>query len=595
MQLTRLKLWNFRRFGSDTQFELSSPNLDLQFANGLNVLIGENDSGKTAIIDAIRIVLGTHSFESNRVSFEDFFHNADHLRIELHFTGMSQEVAKNFIEWLCWTKNGEKLVTSLRVICDVRKNNERVLPYEVRAGADEDGTHLSAEAREYLRCTYLRPLRDAGAELIPKRNSRLSRILLGHSAFKGRDVDHCLLEVFTKFNSEICGYFDGLDAHGATLADSNGKDLKEKIDEFIRAFHSDSSKGQIGVADGNLKDILERLSLTIEGVRHPGLGTLNRLFMAAELVHLSSPDWHGLKLGLVEELEAHLHPQAQMKVIEKLQARDDIQLILTSHSPNLVSKVKLESLIVCDGNSAFPMGETFTELDNDDYGFLERFLDVTKSNLFFANGVILVEGWSEEVLIPALAKKMKACGLLKQDLTEAGITVVNVGNTAYLRYARIFRRKSGPSMRTPVAVITDIDVPEYEKEDKEYVPLDDSEVQKTRTDKLSEKLKDIDHRPVKSFIAPRWTLEYSLHKSRCFGSLFSKKFLEVHTGANEANVEYELGKKLLNRGLEKLEIAYRVAASIEKSIDDDAIRSCKVDDSGYYLMDAILYACKHQN
>ena len=39
--------------------------------------------------------------------------------------------------------------------------------------------------------------------------------------------------------------------------------------------------------------------------------------------------------------------------------------------------------------------------------FLERFLDVTKANLFFAKGVIMVEGWAEEILIPALAKKLK--------------------------------------------------------------------------------------------------------------------------------------------------------------------------------------------
>ena len=96
----------------------------------------------------------------------------------------------------------------------------------------------------------------------------------------------------------------------------------------------------------------------------------------------------------MEEIEAHIHPQAQMKVIESLQRKtkeSGVQLIMTTHSPNLASKLKLENLIICHNNQAFPMGSGYTELAEPDYRFLERFLDVTKSNLFFSEGVMLVE------------------------------------------------------------------------------------------------------------------------------------------------------------------------------------------------------------
>jgi len=86
-------------------------------------------------------------------------------------------------------------------------------------------------------------------------------------------------------------------------------------------------------------------------------------------------------------------------------------------------------------------GKEFTALDPDDHRFLECFLDVTKSNLFFARGVIMVEGWAEEILMPPLAKKMKQAGLIVRDLTEAGVSVVNVGGTSFLRYSKIFVRK----------------------------------------------------------------------------------------------------------------------------------------------------------
>ncbi|MGV8984321.1 AAA family ATPase [Clostridium sp.] len=60
----------------------------------------------------------------------------------------------------------------------------------------------------------------------------------------------------------------------------------------------------------------------------------------------------------MEEIEAHIHPQAQMKVIESLQKKIDsngTQLIITTHSPNLASKLKLQNLIICYNNNAFPM------------------------------------------------------------------------------------------------------------------------------------------------------------------------------------------------------------------------------------------------
>jgi putative ATP-dependent endonuclease of the OLD family len=372
MYIARIKLWNFRKFGSEGAFDLNAPDLDLPLSEGTNVLVGENDSGKTAIVDAIRFTLGTHSLDWNRIGFDDFHGDADRLRIEIIFEKLSVEEGKNFIEWLSWEKdNNGSVTTALRLVCDARRSVERVFPYEVRAGADADGSQISAEAREYLKCTYLRPLRDAQAELVPRQNSRLSRILQGHPAFKGNDDDHHLVQLFSKFNDEIRSYFEGKDSEGNDLPDGQGKALKDQIDEFIHAFYSADADGLIDVSDGTLKSLLERLMLSIKGCRNPGLGTLNRLFMAAELVHLSKPNWSGLRTALIEELEAHLHPQAQMRVIEELQRKDNIQLILTSHSPNLTSKVPLRNLILCTGLNAFPLGEEFTKLDRGDYKFLE--------------------------------------------------------------------------------------------------------------------------------------------------------------------------------------------------------------------------------
>lgn len=178
------------------------------------------------------------------------------------------------------------------------------------------------------------------------------------------------------------------------------------IDTFIKSFLSDSYEAELTISDSNIKSILETICIGIKDGMNMGLGSMNRLFMAAELLHLRRLG-DGVKLCLIEELEAHLHPQAQMKVIEGIQQEADVQFILTTHSPNLASKIKISndntSVILCKDCDVYPLIKGKTKLDAKDYKFLENFLDVTKANLFFAKGVIIVEGWAEELLIPVLA------------------------------------------------------------------------------------------------------------------------------------------------------------------------------------------------
>ena len=568
MYLSNIKLWNFRKYGNDT-FNIEKPNLDLNFTEGLNVLIGENDSGKTAIIDAIKIVLKTHSYEYIKIEADDFYNNSDRLRIELKFKGLLDEEAKNFTEWLTWEGQGEDSTPILRVFYDVRRKDYKILPSEVKAGADTEGYSLTAEAREYLKATYLRPLRDAENELISKRNSRLSQILLGDDIFKEKNIPHPLVEEFKNINSSIEDYFK---------KGSEGADIKEKIDSYIKGFYGEEKESLFEASKNDIKSILEKLSLSLNGQKNVGLGTLNRLFMAAELLHLNKENWEGLRLGLIEELEAHLHPQAQMQVIETLQKQDEVQLIITTHSPNLASKIKLKNLIICNGNNAFSMGKDYTELKEDTYVFLEKFLDVTKSNLFFAKGVILVEGWAEEILIPSLAK---AIGI---DLTAKGVSVVNVGNLGFDHYSKIFLRKNAPFMDIPVAVVTDCDVREYEENGNDYQKKDN--IDSERENKIIE-IKSKSSQNVKYFVAPRWTLEYCLNLSDTLKQEFQKIVKSIHTRSGwDSDFEKELAGKLIRQTLNKTRIAYELANYL------DGLENISLEESDTicYLKKAIEYA-----
>lgn len=593
MYLSEIKLWNFRKYGTDEQFDILKPSLILKLNKGINVLVGENDSGKTAIIDAIKLVLKTQDYEWIRVSDKDFFNNTNRFRIELEFDDLQDNEAKNFIEWLCYRtikdeQQQDKAVVYLRLIYDVTRNEERIFPNDICAGADEKGYPLTAEAKEYLKTTYLKPLRDAEAELTPGRNSRLSNILYSSDTFKKGGTENSLTKKIDEFNEFVKDFFE--------KPENEGNQIKLVIDEFLSSFIQNEDKSSFSFSQKDLRNILSKLELGLKDITNPGLGSLNRLYMAAELLNLKREAWNGVKLCLVEELEAHLHPQAQMRVINKLiqcSNDDNIQFILTTHSPNLTSKLPLENLIYCHNKFCYPMGKEYTKLENDDYTYLQKFLDVTKSNLFFAKGLIFVEGWAEEIFLPSFAKVLKNIGIINKDLTDAGVSIINVGNLAFLRYSKIFQRKDDSEIDIPIAIITDSDVSKYQKDEDSTIinELKTSEVQQNLKEQIKKLKKKYDYKnSIKVFIAEDWTFEFALFTSQLFKAKLHEVIKEIHPKINLNNFESELAKKLLNQNLHKTEIAYKLATKLhEIQFSKEELES---DSSIQYLIEAIKFVCK---
>ncbi|MBI5358618.1 AAA family ATPase [Candidatus Amesbacteria bacterium] len=592
MYLSQLKLWNFRKFGEpDDEIDLTKPNLVVDFNKGLNLLVGENDSGKSCVIDAIKLTLRTHSIEWIKVENDDFYKDKNRLRIECHFNSLSDEEAKNFVEWL-GVDGSTDPKPNLKLILDAQRTQDRILPYEIKGGPGDDGKVISAEAREYLKTTYLKPLRDAKAELIARKNSRLSQILEGHPVFRDKE-NHKLVEILTEANNEIKKYFED-----ESDQDHNGykilKTLKEYLANFLSAGSGQDTRFHID--DPKLKNILELLKLTLYDERS-GLGTYNLLFIAAELLHLKRENYDGLKLGLIEEVEAHLHPQAQLRVIAALENESTtggIQLILSTHSANLASKVAIKKLILCYGSKLFPLGPTYTKLGETDYNFLERFLDVTKANLFFAQGIIMVEGDSENILIPTLAR------LVNKDLTAHGISIVNVGGVTFLRYSKIFKRAiEQESIGLSVSIVTDLDIK----------PEDEGAKKGLATQTKEQKY---DGQGVKTFVSPHQTFEYCLALSLNLNNMLfeaikaagtemtedgrtGKQVDDAWTDFSDNLTPVDLAKKIyeliVQKGISKTIIAQHLAKSIEeKSGDAIFINNLKQDENIDYLFKAIDYA-----
>jgi putative ATP-dependent endonuclease of OLD family len=364
---------------------------------------------------------------------------------------------------------------------------------------------------------------------------------------------------------------------------------------------------------------------------------MNLLYIAAELMLLKREKYTGLKLAIIEELEAHLHPHYQINTLKYFteNIKSIGQVFLTTHSVVLGSSVPLNSLLVCKDHDVFPIGnrekeKQYTEIDEDSALFLERFLDATKANLFFAQGVIIVEGDAENLLIPALAE------VIDLPLNKYGVSIVNVGSTAWKRYVKIFERTDGKVMPVKVAVISDGDVPccEYLKENPPEVYCQELyngvvaiETEKNRFIKLIKsfgletngiaakaKLKEehineyinlVKTRKTESEYIPKnrntrvftneWTLEYSLANSVLKDDLLSAMNEAIELAAinidlpDDSSVAYMLMKPFLGNLSKALTAQFLAKTLLDKK--DTLKEAIENDDQLKYLVNAIKFAC----
>lgn len=530
MYLQSICALNFRAFGDGT----NSPHLNWTLNAGMNILIGENDAGKTAIIDSIRYLLWTTSYESVRLQEQDFHVSgtgrAETLVIEATLRDLIPEQEASVLEWLTYETDGSRsLVLCLQAKRQPPQPGRRPrIDVVTRSGRNGTGPEIGAAVRDLVRATYLRPLRDAEAELRPGRQSRLSQILSAHALMVGQeksDFDpanpHVAATTLVGIMDQAQYQVGDHSAIDAVQTDINKNYLNGM------AFAGDGLESEIRIAgDSSLPQILERFELGLlppSGIpadaRCPrGLGYNNALFMATELVLLSAGDELGLLL--VEEPEAHLHPQLQERVIELIQRQTlanqrPVQVVLSTHSPSLAAGAAIESMTLVHKARTFALRPEETRLARADYSYLRRFIDATKTNLFFARGVAVVEGPAENLLLPAIAE------MADISFSRYGVSIVNVGDVGLYHYARIFQRSDkNDSIPIPVACLTDRDIvpnlATYVSKPKTGKRFESDYAGTEAADAVRRKISRVetsDDPAVKVFVSDFWTLEFDLARA----------------------------------------------------------------------------------
>lgn len=607
MYLSELKAQHFRQF----------EDFSMAFNNGLNLLVGENNAGKSSVIDAIRLVLDTTSAEWVNLKSTDFLNGKSELKIQLKFEDLSLRESGLFLEHLTneeVTPGVDKSVLFITLSAKLAPSpfkKSQFIKTEIRSGINNDGPIIERDVREYLAATYLKPLRDAEAELSAGRSSRLSQILGSNASLAGdTSATQRIIELLTGASKDIQSdaAIQTAQDNIATLLNS----LTFRANVFTPVLSLLGSKDYADMSESEksfaLKSILEKLTLELDasGIKH-GLGYSSLLFMATELMLIKQEE-EQYPLLLVEEPEAHLHPQLQLKFINYLRTENSqLQCILSTHSPVLASKAPLESLILMQEGQAFPLRKGCTALEDEDYVFLEKFLDSTKANMFFAKGVLLVEGVAEVVLIPKIAE------LLGRPLEDYGVSLVSVNGLSRKRYAKAYRSSGTSANPKPlpikVACITDLDLWPDEAEDtgdndygfktKKQPKLSGkggnlkywlNELTPAEIDEKKAKKSEFDGELVKTFISNDWTFEFCLAKYGLSEELY-QAINNSMDGYDALNTDAQIRSVQLygvieGKGDGKSEVSYSLAEILSKYKDRPLDLKAKLPS---YIVDAIEY------
>jgi putative ATP-dependent endonuclease of the OLD family len=503
MFLSTVEISNFRSFES----------LQLNLQNGLNVLVGRNNTGKTNLLQAIRHAVGPSASQGDALWLkrEDFYRisatdtTERTITITLTFAGLTDAQRSHFYEIVDFDLTDlDKSKAIIRF--------EASWPKEKRQSIRRTGGPLAPDMPEVptgilasLPITFLPALRDAEEFLAPGYRSRLATLLREVAKREGGTTESDIEKIFSDANQK-------LEDH--PLIGKIKSSLQTTTKELAG---SDYSASAIKTAGAEFEKILRSLQVQMEGspigdLDANGLGYNNLLYMAVVLEHLKMPDQDECPLLLVEEPEAHLHPQLTMLLADylanKTPGTTTPQTIITTHSPTLAASVPPNRIHVLftDQASQRPRCNSIATagMNGKEQAELQRMMDITRATLYFAKAAILVEGISDALIIPVLARRMN------HDLAKLHISVIPICGVAF----ETFKKLLNPAvLGIPVAIVTDADPPVARgKSWEEDIPEKEDSAFKLsdRTKKLVSIFKG--HSTVEVFPA-KLTLEYDLAKA----------------------------------------------------------------------------------
>lgn len=494
MYISKITLKNFRNFKQK----------EVEFKEGINVIIGHNNAGKTNLLRALALVLDFQG--SKRLGVDDFSKRIDlaslktappKVSIELTIKGKHDpsnpddlvtvsnwltvmgaeyEAVLTYEFFLPEKEKSEKKYIETLAAAGSKKEAWRIIQhdflryytYKIWGGKIENQTTADGESLQKFDFQFLDAIRDVERDMFSGKNTLLRDVMNYFLDFE--EPEPLKKQNKINFTTDIKPIIDNLQKR----LEKGKKQIQSYSESAGAAFHEKAKPDFDGTISE--QDIFSALRLIIRyetgidiPVSHNGLGYNNLIFMSLLLAKMqadTSKDYMSSNAKVfsilsIEEPEAHLHPAMQykfLKFLDENKKQNKVrQIFITTHSTHITSTVKLDDIICLHNEKGKTLvgypGKVFPITDaKNSKKYVQRFLDATKSDMLFAQKVILVEGLAEQLLFSTLAKY---AGL---SLEDNHIAVIGVAGRYFNHFLHLFDQKANTNaIPKKIACITDRD------------------------------------------------------------------------------------------------------------------------------------------
>lgn len=511
MYIKEINILNFRSFKEAL----------IPFHEGVNVIIGHNNTGKSNLLRAMGLVLGYSN--GHRLGTSDLFYETDVAELQ-------RQSPRIQITLVLRRSADENLYSAdmalfANMMTDPALSEEAELRYEFKLDdsqeqnykADVTNAITAKEIWKIIEQDYIRLYKSSRSGGNQAAGININETL-GQIDFQFldaiRDVSHDLYAGYNPLLRDVLNFLiDYSVKNDVTKTEDEIKEqLKALRDDFVQqsrplmqtlqdrlqdgknvflkyafdtgaTFNGAEPDFDGTVTENEMFSVLRMFIKYAVGIEVPatynGLGYNNLIYMSLLLAKMQADgniaymkrNAKVLSFLAVEECEAHLHPAMQYKFLKFLQDnnlnRHVRQIFMTSHSTQIASAVKLDDLICLTSpalgqiNVGYPRAIYKEESSNDMVSkqYVQRFLDATKADMFFANRLIFVEGIAEELLLPVFAR------YLNKNLTDEHVLVVNMGGRYFNHFLKLFDTKNPYTINKKIVCLTDIDPCRRKKED----------------------------------------------------------------------------------------------------------------------------------